>query len=73
MEKQIAIAAYWIGILSSLVALVMRGFALMGMFTFSPRIGGNPISYRTFLEGAVLLFAIAIASSAIVWLKDRKA
>lgn len=73
MERQLASAAYWIGILSTITALIMRVLALMGKFTFSPTVGRNPISYRTFLEGAILFFVMAIASTAVAWLKERKA
>lgn len=73
MERQLASAAYWIGILSTITALIMRVLALMGKFAFSPTVGRNPISYRTFLEGAILFFVMAIASTAVAWLKERKA
>lgn len=74
MEKQLATAAYWIGILSTTVALVMRGLAMLGVFAYSPAVmgGKNPITYRTFLEGAILFFIMAIASAVIAWAKERK-
>lgn len=75
MEKQLATAAYWIGILSTVLALIMRGLALLGIFAYSPAVfaGKNPISFRTFLEGAILFFVMAIASTAVAWAKERKA
>ncbi|MGB6691866.1 MAG: hypothetical protein WBE76_28830 [Terracidiphilus sp.] len=75
MEKQLATAAYWIGIVSTILALIMRGLALVGIFAFSGAVvgGRNPISFRTFLEGAILFFMMAIASTAITWLKEQKA
>ena len=75
MERQLATTAYWVGILSTAIALVMRLLALMGMFAYSPGAvaGKNPLSFRTFIEGAILFFMMAIASSFIAWLKDRKA
>ena len=75
MEKQLATAAYWIGVLSTLIAIITRGLALLGIFVFSPTVvaGKNPISYRTFLEGAILFFVMAIASALIAWAKERKA
>ena len=75
MEKQLATAAYWIGLLSTLIALVMRLLALLGVLVYNPGVvvGRNPISFRTFLEGAVLFFIMAIASSCIAWVKERKA
>ena len=75
MEKQLATAAYWAGIVSTVLALIMRGLALLGIYAFSPGVvaGRNPVSFRTFLEGAILFFVMAIASSVIAMAKDRKA
>jgi hypothetical protein len=75
VEKQLATAAYWIAVISTVLALVMRGLALLGMFAYSSgAMGGrNPISFRTFLEGAILFYVMAIASTAVAWLKERRA
>ena len=72
MEKQLTIAAYWVGIASTGVALVTRVLALFGMFVFKTASGGNPVSYRTFLEGAELFFLMAIAGSVLIWAKSNK-
>ena len=71
MEKQLTIVAYWIGIGSTAVALVTRALATLGMVVF-PAMGGTPISYRTFLEGAELFFLMAIAGSVISWPKSNQ-
>jgi hypothetical protein len=74
LEKQLATAAFWFGVLSTAIALVTRLLALMGIFAFStavPVAGRNPISYRTFLEGAILFFIMAIASGVIAWGKEQ--
>ena len=75
VEKQLATAAYWIAVISTVLALIMRGLALFGMFAYSPvaLAGKNPISFRTFLEGAVLFYVMAIASTAVAWFKERRA
>ncbi len=73
LEKQLGTAAYWIGILCTVVALVMRGLALAGVYSYSPTVGRNPLSYRTFLEGAILFFVMSTASTVIAWIKERKA
>jgi hypothetical protein len=73
VEKQLATAAYWLGILSTVVALIMRGLAALGVFVFSSTVGRVAISYRTFLEGAVLFFVMAIAGALITWAKEQKA
>jgi hypothetical protein len=76
LEKQLSIAAYWIGIVSTVLALILRGLAVLGIFAFPsvPLAGGKiPVSYRTFLEGAVLFFTMAIASTVIGWAKAQRA
>jgi hypothetical protein len=75
LEKQLATAAYWIGVVSTALALIMRGLAVLGSFKFiTPTTAGGtvPISYRTFLEGAVLFFVMSIASAVIAWAKERR-
>jgi hypothetical protein len=76
VEKQLATAAYWIGIVSTVLALIMRMLAWVGVLAVEPGIRGGryfPLSYRTFLEGAVLFFVMAVASTALAWVKERKA
>jgi hypothetical protein len=74
MEKQLATAAYWIGLVSTVLALIIRGLTVLGIFVFPVSTPGKiPISYRSFLDGAILFFIMAIASSAIVWAKAQKA
>ena len=76
MEKQLSMAAYWIGMISTLVAVIMRGLAAIGVFAFpyvtNPTGGKIPLSYRTFLEGGILFFTMAIASSVIGWVKGQR-
>jgi hypothetical protein len=75
VEKKICNAAYWIGIISAALALVSRGLAFIGVSTFQLSTMGEGrvgISYKTFVEGAVLFFLMAIASSAAIWTKAQK-
>jgi hypothetical protein len=73
MEKQLGNAAYWVGILSTVIALVTRLLAAAGVFLFPVSSAGKiPISYKSFLDGAMLFFVMAIASSAAVWAKSQK-
>jgi hypothetical protein len=75
LEKQLSIAAYWIAIVSTVLALILRGLAVLGIFVFpsvSMAGGKIPVSYRTFLEGAILFFTMAIASSLITWARGQK-
>jgi flagellar biosynthesis protein FliR len=73
MEKQLCNAAYWIGLISSVLALITRGFAVLGIFVFPVTSSGKiPLSYRSFLDGAMLFFVMAIASSVTMWAKAQK-
>jgi hypothetical protein len=73
LEKQLFKTAYWIGIISTALALITRGLATIGVFIFPlPSPGRIPITYRTFLEGAILFFIMAIASSVAIWAKAQR-
>jgi hypothetical protein len=73
MEKQLGTIAYWIGLLSTAIALITRLLAAIGVFVFTPSAGKIPISYRSFLDGAILFFIMAIASSVAAWAKEKRA
>ena len=76
MEKQLSTAAYWIAVVSTVLALITRLLAAMGIFVLPqmPQTPGKiPISYRSFLDGAILFFIMAIASSVMAWAKAQKA
>ena len=73
MEKQLSTVAYWIGVISTVLALITRVLAVMGVFALPvPTLGRNPISYRSFLDGAMLFFVMAIASSVAMWVKQQR-
>lgn len=72
MEKQLTVAAYWIGLASTVVAVITRALALFGLFAFTAAPGRSPISYRTFLEGAQLFFLMAAAGALVMWMKPNK-
>ena len=73
MEKQLSTVAYWIGVISAVLALITRLLAVMGVFALPAQtLGKNPISYRSFLDGAMLFFVMAIASSVAMWVKQQK-
>jgi hypothetical protein len=73
LEKQLSTAAYWIGVVSTVLALILRALAALGIFTWQTTSPGKlPLTYRSFLEGAVLFFTMAIASSVIAWAKAQK-
>jgi hypothetical protein len=74
VEKQLTVAAYWLGLVSTVLALVMRGLALFGVFVFNVGAtpGRNPISYRTFLEGSEMFFLMAIAGAVVGWAGSKR-
>ncbi len=69
MEKQLSALGYWLGLICTVLALIFR---LVTVFNVTAlRIGapgGNPISYVTFLHGAILFFLLAITS----WCRPAK-
>ncbi|MFZ0395000.1 MAG: hypothetical protein WCF17_11765 [Terracidiphilus sp.] len=76
MGKQLATASYWVGVVSTVIALIMRALAWVGVLAIEPGIRGGkyfPLSYRTFLEGAILFFVMAIASATVALVKEKKA
>jgi hypothetical protein len=72
LEKQLSTIGYWLGILSTLLAIVFRGLAVLGVAIFPVAAPGKiPLSYRSFLDGAMLFFMLAIASSLIKWARSQ--
>jgi hypothetical protein len=73
MEKHIIRYSYWLGVLSVLLALLMRVFNILGLWSLAViSTRGASIGYRTFLNGAVLFFLTAIATASYVWFKSQK-
>ena len=74
MSKQLISVAYWIGMASTVLAIIDRGLLMIGVSVFpgvaSPA-GKVPLSPKSFLEGAVLFFVMAIASY-VMWAKTEK-
>jgi hypothetical protein len=69
MEKQLSALGYWLGLISTVLALILR--ALTALNITPPQMGapgGRAISYLSFLHGAVLFFVLAIAS----WCRSPK-
>jgi hypothetical protein len=69
MEKQLSTIGYWLGLICTVVALIMRMLMALKInlpFTGAP--GGLAISYLSFFHGAALFFLLAIAS----WCRTAK-
>lgn len=69
MEKQLAALGYWLGLISTVLALIFRGLTALKMVPpFLGVPGGNAISYLSFFHGAGLFFLLSIAS----WCRSAK-
>ena len=73
MENQIGKVAYWLGIICTVIAIVTRGLAVIGIWALPGGGAGRiSLSYKSFLDGAMLFFVMAIASSVAVWVKQQR-
>ena len=75
MDKQICKVSYWIGLLCTVIAIIARGLAMIGVMAGhlagSSAAGRVPLSYKSFLDGAMLFFLMSIASAVGMWAKDK--
>ncbi len=69
MEKQLSIVGYWLGLVSLILAVILRLLTAIGVSLWSSSSAGNPISYMTFLHGAEVFLLLSIASSGLAWFK----
>jgi hypothetical protein len=63
MEKLIIKWSYWLGAACSAIALLTRALDILGANFLAFTTKGNPIGYRTFLDGAIFLLVISIATA----------
>ena len=69
MEKQMVQLSFWLGLASSLVAVVWKGLESLNA---APG-GFGSLRHMTFYKGALLFLLISIAASGCAWLKSQKA
>jgi hypothetical protein len=63
MEEQLFTIGYWLGLVCTVVALILRMFLVLDMiFPGIAVAGGMAVSYPGFLHAAALFFLLAIAS-----------
>ncbi len=76
MEKDLGIVAYWLGIVCTVIALITRGLAMLGFWATTlsgvTSSGRVVLSYKSFLDAALLFFVMAIASAVAMWAKTQK-
>jgi len=72
VEKQLAVTAYWIAISSTALAIVFRALAFFGIWLFPLSPERSVISHRTFLDGAILFFLMAIAGAVLSSTRSHK-
>jgi hypothetical protein len=69
MEKQLSVIGYWLGLICTALALIIRILAFFNITL--PHLGtpgGSGASYLSFLHGAGLFFLLSIAS----WCRTAK-
>jgi len=72
VEKQIVTVSYWLGLLSSLIAMGMWGLNILGRLAASVVLAGCTRWYESFYKGAVLFFLIAIATGGYRFVRSEK-
>ena len=73
MGKQIGTVSYWLGLVSTLIALVLRGLNVFGVLVPTVVKQGQTIWYMSFYKGALLFFMIAIATASYTFVRSEKA
>jgi len=68
MEKHLSTLGYWLGLICTVLALILRVIGRFHVIDF-PVGGGNRIDFGSFLRGAELFFLLSIAS----WRRNAKA
>jgi hypothetical protein len=72
VEKQIVTWSYWLGMLSSLLALGLRALNAFGILATTVVVPGKTLWYMSFYKGALLFFVIAIATASYSWVRGEK-
>jgi hypothetical protein len=72
VEKQIVTVSYWLGLLSSLIALGLRALNLFGILTPTVIRQGRTLWYMSFYKGALLFFLIAITTASYASMRGGK-
>jgi hypothetical protein len=71
MEKHIMRWSYWLGVVCVVLAIVTRFLNTLGLPTMLLQTRGNSISYRSFVDGALLFLITSIATAGFAWFKRQ--
>jgi hypothetical protein len=71
MERHIMLWSYWLGVVCVVLTVATRFLNTLGLPTMLLQTRGNPISPRTFLDGALLLLITSIATAGFIWFKRQ--
>ncbi len=71
MEKHIMHWSYWLGIGCVVLAVFTRILNSFGLPTMLLQTRGNTISFRTFVNAALLFLLTSIATAGFVWFKRQ--
>jgi len=73
MEKHIMRWSYWLGVVCVVLAVVIRILNALGLPTILLQTRGNSISFRSFVDAALLFLITSIATAGFVWFKRQNA
>jgi hypothetical protein len=72
VEKQIVTVSYWLGSLSSVIALALRELNILGTVFRTVVQQGRTCWYMSSFRGAILFFLIAIATASNASMRGEK-
>ena len=71
MERHIMLWSYWLGVVCVVLTVATRFLNTLGLPTMLLQTRGNPISPRTFLDGALLLPSQIYCEAGFIWFKRQ--
>ena len=71
MEKHIMRWSYWLGMVCVVLAVLTRFLNTLGLPPILLQTRGNSISYRSFVDGALLFLIASIATAGFAWFKRQ--
>ncbi len=72
MEKHILTWSYWLGLASTVIALVLRSLNAVGLLAPGVVNQGRTLWYMSFYKGALLFLLVAVATAGYIWAHSQK-